>query len=460
MKTKILIIVCALYLIGCSHENIFNEKESNTITRKLTILAIEESGGSEIDGGTYRVSFNNNSMGEFKMQEGGINVPNLNDGMYTIEEINSPNGFYTNTKNLKVSVNSNNNQAIFYYYYENKQNLPLSFNLDFYDNNSKKVLETYHCIRIGEYFWTDRNFTHSVPAGKGFENDYPITQKLLNKYLDCAFLDKSKFQLADINNFEKYYGRYYSRSSIDYMNTYGEFHSKSGRKINGWKLPSTADYQQLFAMCPISNFNDKSKVSLNERDIRFALGAKEGDNPMAFDISDPTGGPHMTYWFNKNYTKNIYAYNMMPAGARLNGDGLWSNGLSPSGDWDGKKGDIYHLFYAYYTAAINSGGSLGYVALHDYADTRGLESYHMLNVRWVRTLTDQELGYKLYINDSQTNIIKLGLDEPVPSGFQELIHGYLRGLYVQYILDNKNPQVTVAQLVEASHRVDDIALQQ
>ena len=77
----------------------------------------------------------------------------------------------------------------------------------------------------------------------------------------------------------------------------------------------------------------------------------------------------------------------------------------------------------------------------------------MMNVRWCKPLSDKELGYRLYINAEKTDIKKLGIDETEPAGYSELPHGYLRGFYVQYILDKPNSKVTVADIVQYEKNV-------
>jgi hypothetical protein len=62
-------------------------------------------------------------------------------------------------------------------------------------------------------------------------------------------------------------------------------------------------------------------------------------------------------------------------------------------------------------------------------------------------LTDIELGYRLYINGALTDIKKLDLSTPVPNGYRELPHGYMRGFYVQYILNNPQSKITVARVI-------------
>lgn len=453
MKAKIYIvaIIFVFSLIGCT--------DSNTDDRisSLKVYAIEQTSEVELNGGKYKV-FNekNEVIGEYTIANGYATVSYLPYGKYIIEELQAPDGFSGNLKKQTVELSSTYSEDVTFYYTSNNPSGPrTSIKLNFYDSDTRQILAEYNCIRIGEYYWTDKNFTHSVPAGASFENAHIITQDLLNKYMDCAFLDKSQYQLSNINDFEKYFGRYYSRPSITYMIKYGEMHTETGRKVEGWGLPLTRDYQQLFAMCPFTSENRR----LDEVDIRFALSAKEGENPAAKNISAEAGNPYRTYWFDPQYVTNMYGFGMMPGGARLNGDGPWSNGLGPNnGYWDGKKGDIYHLFYTANFIAKTDNGGVGAVGIHDQLETRGIDSYHLYNMRWAKRLSDQELGYKLYINSEQTDIKKLGLNDPVPSGYQELANGYIRGFYVQYILDNDNPQVSVQDIVSYAKQVDDPAV--
>lgn len=328
--------------------------------------------------------------------------------------------------------------------------MPASISLQYSQNNGATYFP-YTGVRIGEYYWVNNNFYHEVPRNynnlEGWENDYPITQARLDKYLPCARLDVSQYQI-NIDDFKKYYGIYYTRQSVDYMSSKGKMYEGDKRIPGNWGLPVAADFQQLFAMCP---FYDDQHTTLNERDVRFALSPKEGENPLAFNITDPNNGPYRTYWFLQGSKINIYNFNMMPGGAKLNGTTTWNNGVDEP--HPGVIGDIYHLFYTvgFYTKESN-------VYIHDYLDTRNGYGYHWYNVRWCRQLSDLELGYKLYINTAKTDIKKLGVYDAVPSGYSELPKGYLRGFYVQYILDNPNPKYTVANIVGFANTVEDRTL--
>lgn len=449
------ILFLLFFITGCS-------TDENDRTSSLKLYAVEQISEIELDGAKYKVyNKNNNLIGEYTTDNGVASVSYLPHGEYIVEEVAPPNGFSGNLNKCTVNLTSNYAQEVIFYYSSatGGPNPITSIKLDYFDNKTREKFDEYNCIRIGEYYWIDQNLHHAVPAGNDFENAHPITQGLLDKYMERAFLDKSQYQINNldhIDNFEKYYGRYYCRFSIDHIMRYSEMHTKNGRKVPGWGVPSTKDFQQLFAMCPFSSDN---YTTLTVIDVRFSLGAKEGDNPLAKNIDDGKGGGYKTYWFDPSYVSNMYGFTMMPGGARLNGDGPWTNGLGPNnGYWEGKKGDVYHLFYTCNFTARTDAGEVGIVSLHDRIDTRGLDSYHLYNIRLARKLSDQELGYKLYINTEQTDIKKLGLNDPMPSGYNELPNGYMRGFYVQYILDKENPKYTIQDIIAFAKQVEDSAV--
>jgi len=438
-------------LQGCSDSN-------SSDSSCLTISAKDINSGSLINGGQYRIlNVNNEVMGTYTLTSGTMNITDLPVGKYVVEEISTPEGYVISQKQIEVVVRNSCVEATFSYINSNNRDLPKTQALQFYNSRGLVFLGDYNAVRIGEYYWVDKNFTHTLAAGNGFENDVPITQATLDKYVERVRIDPKYYQISNIIDFEKYYGRYYSYPSIEYMNQSCFMADANGNKINGWKLPTPADYRQLFAMSPFDTQHNGVHTALNERDVRFALSAKSGDNPLAFDIDQGNNSPYKVYWFNPSLTTNQYSFNLMPGGARLNGDGPWCNGLGPNGGCynDGLRGDIYHLFYAAYFAVQNSNNLFGVVSLHDNVDTKEKESYHYMNVRWCRPLTDIELGYKLYINAEQTDIKKLDLNTGAPSGYTELPRGYIRGFYVQYILNNPNPNLTVSDIVNYAKSVED-----
>ncbi|WP_029905880.1 collagen binding domain-containing protein [Prevotella sp. 10(H)] len=457
MKTKFLLfLLLSVVIYGCSSDDVDISKQCFSISSK------DIADNSLVNGGEYKiVDARGNTVQTYTLDNGTIEINNFPGGIFTIEEVKSPKGYISEEKKKKVELfGSLQPTVVFYYLNEDSRELPETQPLKFYGpvNHQSKLLGEYTARKIGEYYWVDQNFSHVVPWGGDFENSHPITQALLDRYVERIRIDPAQYQLEDIADFEKYYGRHYSYPSVLYMNQHGKMYDQYGQVAEGWKLPAQEDYRQLFAMCPFNTSYDRIHDRLNERDVRFALSAKNGENPMAFDIANPSAGQFKTYWFD-GYNTNMYKFNLMPGGARLNGDGAWCNGLGPNNGCysDGKKGDIYHLFYTAMFAVVRPDDPLRIQAiiLHDYVDTAPLTSYHLLNVRWCRRLTDFELGYKLYINNEQTDIKKLGLNDPVPQGYVELPNGYTRGFYVQYILNNPTPSVTVKDIVHYARNVED-----
>lgn len=454
MKTRYFIFIALILgMLSC-------DMSESPKHMSLTINSIESNDDVMLTGGKYRIINNNNVIGDFSVENGTITIITLPLGNYVVQEVAPPYGYVGEQKQVTFVMDEADNKSVTFTYKKDipSRFLPTRMDVTFYDNYRKRDMNTYTAVRIGEYYWVNSNFTHWVDWGYGFENANPITQEVLNRYLDRARLDKSQYQLSNVDDFEKYYGRYYSRPSLNYMGKYGEVHDKAtGVKISGWKFPSLADTRQLFAMCPFNTSWDPPHTSLNERDVRFALSPKEGDNPLLFDLYDPKGGGYKTYWFSAQHATNKYGFNLMPGGARLNGPTSICNGYGPVGGCypDGVLGDLYGTFYVAGFAAVNDKGEFTGVGVHDYLETSGQESYHLFNVRWCKPISDYELGYKLYIDAEQTDIKKLDLNDPVPTGYSELPRGYLRGFYVQYILDNPNPSVTVADIVQYAKNVQD-----
>lgn len=453
MKNKLFVYTSILLFIALiSKACKENQNETGTC---LTISAKNINNKSLISGGQYQIlNINNQVVGTYTLTSGTMNITNLAIGKYVIEEISSPDNYDASQKRIEIILKYSCIEATFSYIDSKLKEIPEEQTLQFINYQGLINLGEYNAVRIGEYYWIDRNFTHTIKKGNGFENDVPITQNILNRYLERVRIDPQYYQLSNITNFEKYYGRYYSYPSIEYMNKYCFMADENGNKIEGWRLPFPADYRQLFAMSPFNTSHDATHTNLNERDVRFALSSMNGENPLAFNIYQGNS-PYKVYWFEKS--TNIYGFNMMPGGARLNGNGRWCNGLGPNGGCydDGLRGDIYHLFYTVYLSVQNTNNTLGYVGIHDYITSKEYESYHYLNVRWCRPLTDIELGYKLYINKEKTDIKKLGLKDSPPKGYTELPRGYTRGFYVQYILNDPNTKLTVSDIINYAKSVQD-----
>jgi hypothetical protein len=182
---------------------------------------------------------------------------------------------------------------------------------------------------------------------------------------------------------------------------------------------------------------------------------------------------------------------MMPNGFRLAENTTnWTNGL---GYWEGPKGGFALLFY---TSIYAIEGNRR-IVVEDHLDTspfdkNGNISYNAdwISVRWRRHLTDDELGYKLYITAVDSvrsssewtsiqngdeipllkkikgrgfpgtgfNIVQQDVAAPAPTNYTELPNGYIRGFYVQHVLNNSANPANIDSIMSYAWRVDDNAL--
>lgn len=287
----------------------------------------------------------------------------------------------------------------------------------YYEDHVFQQKWQYEAVRIGEYYWMNSNFYHYI------EN--PVTQAQIDKCLTNLRINPKEYQV-NIDDFNRYFGGYYSRGYIEHMFGNGFVYEGEEKVLNrGWNLPYSEDFQQLFAMCGDGT----------EPYVRTALSCKPGDNPIA----------KLSYWFGSLNT-NKYGFNLTPGGARFHAGDRWGTcfGNNDCPTFEADPGDFYGLLMM----ARWAGNASKTITIHDYPDPNEGKLFHLLNVRWCRKLTDDELGYKLYINKAQTDIIKRNPIQQAPAGYTELPKGYLRGFYVQYILDNPQPVKTVAELVQ------------
>lgn len=294
--------------------------------------------------------------------------------------------------------------------------------LVFYDNFINKSV-SYEAVKIGEYLWMNSNINHY--AGQSFTK--ADIELILTRYR----IKPQSLQNVSVSDINKYCGPYYDRNRFEYLEDKSKCLIYEGvDKIltQTWGAPSSKDFQQLFAMCGNGS----------EQDVRTSLAVKSGENPIAIF--------GLTYWFGPNNT-NKYGFNLMPGGARFNGPQVWEI----KHDKEGTDNESFNVstgdFYGFTQATLFQTWD-GWIAIHDYPQIFIGKTWHWMPVRWCRKLTDQELGYRLYINDAQDDIKKLTLSETAPAGYYELPNGYIRGFYVQFILDKVAPLKTVPQIVE------------
>ncbi|NDV68991.1 T9SS type A sorting domain-containing protein [Dysgonomonas sp. 25] len=300
----------------------------------------------------------------------------------------------------------------------------------------------YSGIRIGEYYWMDRNFSHQEPfrkhwtsgtvhTGQEDENyesvsgiNWSLNQNKFDTYLTHLTLDKNDFQV-NLDTFRHYYGQYYASSTYKFMNTWADMYEKGWKqpldyrtfeerkttpadKRNWWGLPDLKDYRQLMAMTsPMVSHPELSAV-----DIQRELGVRYGQTPLArwdkHRVYFLPGSPcykeiaGTDYWFDRaGRIEDIkYDFRLMPSGQRFNGNHYFDTNLcGVPKRFPAQMGEIQQLFYVA-TMAVKPTPGTGvprFFRIHDAIDSRGEGLYHWFTVRWCRELTDRELGYKIFI---------------------------------------------------------------
>ncbi len=310
---------------------------------------------------------------------------------------------------------------------KNGDKLPIHYS----ENKGRTFLGEYNAVRIGEYLWMNSNFTVPVEPG------HNVTQDQINKGLSIYGINTSQYKLTP-NDINKYIGQYYSRDRLEYMEYNGNMYEGDEKVNRGkWGLPSTAAFRQLFAMCG----------NASEYTVRTTLCYKPNEIPIA-KIQ-----PNIVWITNENTNK--YGFNLIYGGQRAHVNNYPWGTLDSNGEYVSilsNQGD----FVIFYTTATFPTSEAGSVVIHDYPDTAQGKGWSWHTIRWCRKLTDKELGYKLYVNSDRSDIKKLGLNDVPPSGYAELPKGYLRGFYIQYILDNPNPTMTVTQLRQMELNIAEI----
>ncbi|MBK5722613.1 hypothetical protein JGH11_17195, partial [Dysgonomonas sp. Marseille-P4677] len=193
------LFIYPLILIGlscCSDDNSIE-------TAHFVISSKNIADNSLISGGQYSIfNSNNEIVGTYTLDHGTIELTELPIGSYTIKEIAAPEGYVSELNEKKYEpYNIKFRDITFYYIDEQNRTLPESIKLKFYASEHYEFYGNYNAVRIGEYYWIDKNFTHTVRQGNGFENDLPITQGALNKYLERIWINPSQYQLTNINEF-------------------------------------------------------------------------------------------------------------------------------------------------------------------------------------------------------------------------------------------------------------------
>lgn len=282
----------------------------------------------------------------------------------------------------------------------------------------------YEGVRIGEYYWMTSNLSHPIQyknwdqyQGGAVLKDITITQEMIDKVMDAYALDKSDYyRIKNDEDFVKYFGRYYQRDAVEYligMKTSEKVNdkwveSKDADDTHRWKVPYMEDFRQLSASIPLAE--SCGILKLNTIQIQHHLGAEKGSNPFAIFIPDNDQNDGYNYNFNWFTTGGSnYGFNLMPSGqAAQPGIHEWANGRLDENNKPmifiaDKEGDFIQLFQTVYYPT-DGGNTFRYAeAITSYREDAA-KSFKRLPIRLARRLTDEELGYKLYIQTNKGSI--------------------------------------------------------
>ncbi|MEN9918164.1 MAG: hypothetical protein RL662_600, partial [Bacteroidota bacterium] len=430
---------------------------------------------------------------------------------------------------------------------------PKKIKLHYTEDGGKTTLSQYEGVRVGEYYWMNNNFNNPLDVAvtkKQIDYVHDVYGMFDKSSKALAASDNRTYwnylgeqkgipnpteaQIEQIllPEFHKYYGTYYTMNR-DRINKLGAVRRLGSIKeeVNGelvgkdsirhywdglravvhskyWDLPTAADVLQLIGMCGHGTMPE----------VRQYLSYRENEVPVA--IFAPGMGwftPHPSNFVKPDYPADIfdvsntnkYGMNIVPGGLRW---GVFQDSVRSETEHGSQ------MFYnvpqdEFLGAGLNQALVFPVVTKTVEMESHNVESrifaqfelgdHPVINyfkypvpdsapMRWCRALSDEELGYKLYINQDMTSvkdtsfmiiyadklgykniyitrsgeelllekvrkgivkkenisIIKLGLNDAVPTGFVELPRGYIRGFYVQYILDNPNPSKTITNLID------------
>lgn len=231
---------------------------------------------------------------------------------------------------------------------------------------------------------------------------------------------------------------------IEYGSSYtGWANCIDGTEEKGWALPDKADFLQLFGMIG---------EDLSYSNLRKNLFVRPIDKEIP--------------WIN-NYPASEQCEDLL--GSRFLPIGMKNNGNIPG--VSGQDGEIYNYGQkisfmtksvakntysssspALWITEIANNGITTKVCWDIYGETTSGENsaqYWQKNVRLCRPITDQELGYKLWIDETNDQIVVTSLAQAQPTNTRELEKGLLRGLAVRWMNEDKTKVIAPLSKLQA-----------
>lgn len=285
-------------------------------------------------------------------------------------------------------------------------------------------LGTYPYIRIGEYEWMTRRLRINPVEGRIWDK-WRNTQALIDAYVkmgnyDAMTLDQSlQYEGA-------FLGSSMGANEVDALFTNTTFYTDNTKtqKLTGWTQPSVADFAQLFAMADTLDYNGI-----------VAFHGVEKDNPKY---------PFKNDW--QTIAKNKSGFSMIPCGSRNNITGIYTNPRrSCAFKTNVDNGSIIRVEVPLSMPAsiiVDNNDNINSI----YPETS--MKFHLVSVVYCRPLTNEELGYKMYIDRANDRIIVVTLNSPQPTNLTELEKGKLRGRAVRWLNAGKTKVIAPLSHIE------------
>ena len=271
-----------------------------------------------------------------------------------------------------------------------------------YDVNTVRfcnvIQKTYKTIEASEYIWTTENvrLKYTDRPNSISLNWINFTQADIDK-LSADHLGGRNIPLDE---FEQVYGSWTTLddNALMYRNiTWGGRDVEGGLFLQDWGLPTKEDIWQMYGQAP--------RISDNlYNDIKDFLFASSSD-------------------FNFVWTQGLFK--------NKNTSGLT---LTPLGMRESYNGGAIYGFGQVTSLQTSVWTSIETLSDRDLSGNSGLisnaNSYHFTQARHRRPLTDQELGYKMYIDVANDQVLMLPYTEV--STLPELPKGLERGVALRY----------------------------
>ncbi len=277
-----------------------------------------------------------------------------------------------------------------------------SYGLTGWNYDTKKVelnnviTKTYKTIEASEYIWTTENLRLKYGTYASINMNWVnLTQSDVDKYSADYLGSKS----IPLDEFEQVYGTWATLYDVAmmYRNIYWGVPTGVNTFDHTWGIPNKEDIWQMYGQAP--------RISDNlYNDIKDFLFASSSD-------------------FNFGWTQGLFK--------NKNTSGLT---LTPLGMRESNQGGAIYGFGQVTSLQTSTWAAIETLSDRDLSGKSGLisnpYSYHFTQARHRRPLTDQELGYKMYIDAANDQVLMLPYDQV--STLPELPKGLERGVALRY----------------------------